>query len=97
MGKGAVNVGASWYKSRMQLVEVGRNDPCPCSSGRKYKKCCLGAREEALVGTATDIDVTALVVEAMETDDWSVLHDLVDHAIPTPAADRSNSSAFATT
>jgi hypothetical protein len=20
---------------------VGRNDPCPCRSGRKYKKCCL--------------------------------------------------------
>ena len=20
---------------------VGRNDPCPCGSGRKYKKCCL--------------------------------------------------------
>ncbi len=20
----------------------GRNDPCPCGSGRKYKKCCLG-------------------------------------------------------
>lgn len=24
-------------------VKVGRNDPCPCGSGRKYKKCC-GAR-----------------------------------------------------
>lgn len=22
--------------------KVGRNDPCPCLSGRKYKKCCLG-------------------------------------------------------
>ncbi len=20
--------------------EVGRNDPCPCGSGKKYKKCC---------------------------------------------------------
>lgn len=20
---------------------VGRNDPCPCGSGLKYKKCCL--------------------------------------------------------
>ncbi|WP_320534411.1 SEC-C metal-binding domain-containing protein [Robbsia andropogonis] len=19
---------------------MGRNDPCPCGSGRKYKKCC---------------------------------------------------------
>ena len=22
-------------------VSVGRNDPCPCGSGKKYKKCCL--------------------------------------------------------
>jgi uncharacterized protein len=22
--------------------KVGRNDPCPCGSGRKYKACCLG-------------------------------------------------------
>lgn len=22
--------------------KVGRNDPCPCDSGKKYKKCCLG-------------------------------------------------------
>jgi hypothetical protein len=24
---------------------VGRNDPCPCGSGRKFKKCCLGKSE----------------------------------------------------
>lgn len=23
--------------------KVGRNDPCPCGSGRKYKKCCMTA------------------------------------------------------
>ncbi|HUO54525.1 MAG TPA: DUF1186 domain-containing protein [Rhodoblastus sp.] len=25
------------------LKNVGRNDPCPCGSGKKYKKCCLAA------------------------------------------------------
>jgi hypothetical protein len=25
----------------MQLPKIGRNDPCPCGSGRKYKHCCL--------------------------------------------------------
>jgi hypothetical protein len=25
---------------------VGRNDRCPCGSGRKYKQCCLAADEE---------------------------------------------------
>ena len=23
--------------------KVGRNDPCPCNSGKKYKKCCGAA------------------------------------------------------
>jgi uncharacterized protein YecA (UPF0149 family) len=23
-----------------EQVRVGRNDPCPCGSGKKYKKCC---------------------------------------------------------
>lgn len=22
-------------------IKAGRNDPCPCGSGKKYKKCCL--------------------------------------------------------
>ena len=26
---------------RNPLRDVGRNDPCPCGSGKKYKKCCL--------------------------------------------------------
>ncbi len=25
-------------------VQIGRNDPCPCGSGRKYKHCCLNKR-----------------------------------------------------
>jgi len=24
--------------------KIGRNDPCPCGSGKKYKKCCEGAK-----------------------------------------------------
>ena len=28
-------------KEPIRGVKVGRNDPCPCGSGRKYKKCCL--------------------------------------------------------
>ena len=23
------------------MVKIGRNAPCPCGSGKKYKKCCL--------------------------------------------------------
>jgi len=27
-------------ESESHKQRVGRNDPCPCGSGRKHKKCC---------------------------------------------------------
>lgn len=27
--------------------KIGRNDPCPCGSGKKYKHCCMGKKKEA--------------------------------------------------
>ena len=27
-------------KTRLAEKKVGRNEPCPCGSGKKYKKCC---------------------------------------------------------
>jgi uncharacterized protein len=32
--------------------DVGRNDPCPCGSGKKFKTCCLGreSRRPSLPG-----------------------------------------------
>jgi hypothetical protein len=31
----------------MNQFKTGRNDPCPCGSGKKYKKCCLGNENPA--------------------------------------------------
>jgi len=25
---------------RREAPKIGRNDPCPCGSGKKYKNCC---------------------------------------------------------
>jgi hypothetical protein len=62
----------------MQLVDVGRNEPCPCGSGRKYKKCCLSARDAA---AANDPEMVAAVDRAIEEDDWEPLHGRVDAAM----------------
>lgn len=35
------------------MTKVGRNEPCPCGSGRKFKQCCLG-RAAAVPFTAAD-------------------------------------------
>lgn len=29
------------------MNKFGRNDPCPCGSGKKYKKCCLASAEDS--------------------------------------------------
>jgi hypothetical protein len=29
-------------RTPLRVIKIGRNDPCPCGSGSKYKKCCLG-------------------------------------------------------
>jgi len=33
----------------MTVKKVGRNDPCPCGSGKKYKRCCLEKDQAANV------------------------------------------------
>lgn len=27
-------------KKPKRVKKIGRNDPCPCGSGKKYKNCC---------------------------------------------------------
>ena len=29
------------------MAKIGRNDLCPCNSGKKYKKCCMASDEAA--------------------------------------------------
>lgn len=34
---------------REPLRKIGRNDPCPCGSGKKFKKCCLTSASDSLL------------------------------------------------
>jgi uncharacterized protein YecA (UPF0149 family) len=38
--KGGVKKDYNRSKIVVKGPKVGRNDPCPCGSGKKYKKCC---------------------------------------------------------
>lgn len=31
---------------KKEKEEPGRNDPCPCGSGKKYKQCCLSKEKK---------------------------------------------------
>ena len=36
------NFEAEVMKPLQKKKKIGRNEPCPCGSGKKYKKCCMG-------------------------------------------------------
>jgi len=38
---------SSQAAARPNAPAAGRNDPCPCGSGKKYKKCCMAADERS--------------------------------------------------
>lgn len=42
-------------------MKTGRNDPCPCGSGKKYKKCCLAKDEGAARVAAASAPLLSLV------------------------------------
>jgi uncharacterized protein len=35
-----IAINAYWHAPQPKSAKVGRNDPCPCGSGKKHKKCC---------------------------------------------------------
>jgi hypothetical protein len=41
MGGGSDATASTNIEASAGPRKVGRNDPCPCGSGKKYKKCCL--------------------------------------------------------
>src|SRR3989454_1056229 len=52
----------SGYTMRRAVARIGRNDPCPCGSGKKYKKCCMEKDQERLQDSSR---VAGLTVEEL--------------------------------
>ncbi len=50
----------------METKTTGRNDPCPCGSGKKYKACCLAKDEAAAREARAKEAETAAPAEAAE-------------------------------
>jgi hypothetical protein len=57
---------------------VGRNEPCPCGSGRKYKKCCIGKedRTDETPDAAVPWGDRARLHRSMTDDQFRALHPL---------------------
>ena len=74
------------------MAKIGRNAPCPCGSGKKYKKCCLPLQERSssqqnISYSEADIDdldmlsnsVADLISDGELDEAEKVCHELLKH------------------
>ncbi len=59
VGEKTSNTLAHGATMRRAVAKTGRNDPCPCGSGKKYKHCCLDKDQERLHHSSEVAGVTA--------------------------------------
>ncbi|MFO7983239.1 MAG: YchJ family metal-binding protein [Desulfuromonadales bacterium] len=55
-------------------MKTGRNDPCPCGSGLKYKKCCQNEVPDTGSGM-TPVELVRARVRAFRDDDFAFIYD----------------------
>src|SRR4030042_2425889 len=58
------------------MSNTGRNDPCPCGSGKKYKKCCMSVHN---VGISGQIAVSR---KGQQDDDFIPIEAIVEYGQP---------------
>ncbi len=58
---------------RRVAEKVGRNDPCPCGSGKKYKKCCEGKEAQSDIAGMSRAEYVARVAAKLSQEDLQVM------------------------
>ena len=58
------------------MANIGRNDPCPCGSGKKYKKCCINSTRRVLSGQTANMRTLKM------EDDIIQIGEVIDYGIP---------------
>ena len=54
----AASRSSGWRPLRRAVPRIGRNEPCPCGSGKKYKRCCLPRDHQRLLDSSDIEGVT---------------------------------------
>jgi uncharacterized protein len=77
------------------LNKVGRNDPCPCGSGKKYKKCCEKKTETLNTIIQQEIlDLQADIVRFAYANYAEELQKIKTERLPELKAERETVEAF---
>ena len=95
--------------ARERLDRTGRNAPCPCGSGRKYKKCCLPLDESSVAKARQSVQRSELHATPLmqewdddddddddddEADDQFDFDDIVEPDVDEPELDPEVSAAL---
>ena len=54
-------------------MKIGRNDPCPCGSGKKYKRCCMDNVSKQHAQLIDDLEQTVAMNPDLTPDAFNVL------------------------
>jgi len=69
------------------MAKVSRNDPCPCGSGKKYKKCCGTKERSRRQRSFTQLNQAKMIQQFSSSSDRSPASFLAKHvfkAVSTP-------------
>jgi tetratricopeptide (TPR) repeat protein len=61
------------------MAKTGRNDPCPCGSGNKYKRCCLPKDEAAQHAQSAQAAADAATVQEARNQERLATRAALDH------------------
>ena len=74
-------------------MSVGRNEPCPCGSGKKHKHCCAGKKERTPQSMWTTVLVALVLLGGLVLAGVSFMQDESDREAAGPANGRVWSEA----
>ncbi len=81
------------------MPKIGRNAPCPCGSGRKYKKCCMGKgviaekQPNAVRQGVSFPGIVPVQFSPFSPSKESALYDVFDEIVELERADRVGEAA----
>jgi tetratricopeptide (TPR) repeat protein len=73
------------------MAKIGRNEPCPCGSGKKYKQCCLSKDEAALIAAAPKVETKAMRRQERDAERAAFQADAADYDDAMEMTELSNS------
>lgn len=65
------------------MSKIGRNSPCPCGSGKKYKRCCLAHDETCRTQPQEQADAKALAVGWLKEHHGEAVKNALAHSFPS--------------